>query len=435
MGYKLYFIYIITLLMASGAYAQLHDGDVVQSAATVTVDPTIDVQVIVDRNPRVQRMKVYKRGVEVGSYVVSTGRERFEFPGHGVDAYCTDTPLVTEELTPSHRLRELYRSNTWKHELKDANGRTIVDPSGVPMMEGSAMGFAMFFHQGVATHVAPPGSEGQLGTPASGGCVRMTACDAEELFDMVAVREAGSTAAFDRRNCGKDAYQYDTLNPNGDNRKDGTFTQNPMCKPVTNNVNVVDNGQNNIINIFQNGQRVQPNQPVALPDFCTDSKQWPVHHKNQRVVVSVVDSRPQAEQACVKSKCDVQMNQYKEDRKACLLNKLRPAFGAAVDSPSFNLQVSLEGVGADQSKAFRESCNVELEAKYKAQPMNPVCDANGVATLNGESAAPAEPVVTPPVIAPTPIRPPADIPVTTTPVNPGSDKYQRFLERMRQGRN
>lgn len=435
MGYKLYIIYIITLLMASGAYAQLHDGDAVQAAATVSIDPTIDVQVIVDRNPRVQQMKVYKRGVLSSTYTVSTGRERFEFPGHGTDAYCTDTPLVTEELTPAHRLRELYRSNTWKHELKDAQGRTILDPAGVPMMEGSAMGFAMFFHQGVATHVAPPGSEGQLGTPASGGCVRMTACDAEELFDMVAVRETGSNAAFNRSNCGKDAYQYDTVNPNGDQRQDGTFTQNPMCKPTSSTVNVVDNGHNNIINIFQNGQRQQPQPAVELPSFCTDSKQWPVHHKNQRVVVSVVDSRPQAEQACVKSKCDVQMNKYKADRKACLLNKMRPAFGAAVDSPNFNLSASLEGIGADQSKAFREACNIELEAQYKTTPMNPVCDASGVATLNGEGGSPAE-TVTPPVIAPAPLDPPAN---TTTPapapVNPGSEKYQRFLERMRQGGN
>jgi len=44
------------------------------------------------------------------------------------------------------------------------------------------MPYAIFFNGGIALHQAPKGTEGDLGTKASGGCVRLPGSLASDLF-------------------------------------------------------------------------------------------------------------------------------------------------------------------------------------------------------------------------------------------------------------
>ncbi|MBC7740577.1 MAG: L,D-transpeptidase [Bdellovibrionaceae bacterium] len=101
---------------------------------------------------------------------VSTGREKFEEgckPGQDPKAdhcsgraYWSTTPTGYFDVKA---LDERYFSKLWK----------------------TWMPFAVFFEAGIATHQAPAGTEGKLGSRASGGCVRMHPNDAPVIFKTV----------------------------------------------------------------------------------------------------------------------------------------------------------------------------------------------------------------------------------------------------------
>ncbi len=107
------------------------------------------------------------------SFPVSTGRERHE-------KYFTSTPTGLFELDP-HRFDRVHYSHTWG---------------------GAAMPYAMFLNAtlkgtqtGIALHSASS-HVAQLGSRASGGCVRLPPEKAAELFERFQAEEHGSVPVF-----------------------------------------------------------------------------------------------------------------------------------------------------------------------------------------------------------------------------------------------
>jgi hypothetical protein len=117
-----------------------------------------------------QTLRVYVNGVVSKITRISSGRETFEKGcSKGQDpkkdhcskrAYWSQTPTGYFDID---ELVENYFSNLWQ----------------------TWMPYAVFFESGIATHQAPGGTEGNLGSRASGGCVRMHPSMAPVLFAMV----------------------------------------------------------------------------------------------------------------------------------------------------------------------------------------------------------------------------------------------------------
>ena len=109
------------------------------------------------RGPTAQRMIVYKNGQKSATYVISTGREKWETSKSG-KRYFTRTP--TGWFTPKRFVKNHY-SQTWQ----------------------APMDYSIFFIGGIATHAAVKSSEKDLGKRASGGCVRLLRVQARDLFE------------------------------------------------------------------------------------------------------------------------------------------------------------------------------------------------------------------------------------------------------------
>ncbi|WP_413577428.1 L,D-transpeptidase [Bdellovibrio sp. HCB290] len=97
--------------------------------------------------PTAQQMQVMENGVLIANWLVSTGREKYEQAKSG-RWYWTVTPTGT--YSP-YKLVLKHYSYTWKAHME----------------------FAMFFNGGVAVHATTPDHYKELGTRASGGCVRL----------------------------------------------------------------------------------------------------------------------------------------------------------------------------------------------------------------------------------------------------------------------
>lgn len=123
-----------------------------------------------------QTLRLYVNGKLQLVTKVSTGREKFEggcAPGQdpklhhcSARAYWSTTPVGYFDVD---KLDQNYFSNLWK----------------------TWMPWAVFFEPGIATHQAPAGTEGKLGSRASGGCVRMHPNAAPIIFKTVQSTASG----------------------------------------------------------------------------------------------------------------------------------------------------------------------------------------------------------------------------------------------------
>jgi lipoprotein-anchoring transpeptidase ErfK/SrfK len=130
-----------------------------------------------------QTLRVYVNGKLNQITRISSGRETFEKGcAKGQDskkdhcsnrAYWSQTPAGYFDID---ELVENYFSNLWQ----------------------TWMPYAVFFDSGIATHQAPGGTEGNLGSRASGGCVRMHPSMAPVLFAMVKNAGKGLVPKFGR---------------------------------------------------------------------------------------------------------------------------------------------------------------------------------------------------------------------------------------------
>lgn len=125
-----------------------YEAEIVPAAA-----PTLVVKV----SKRDQRLWVYENGDLIGSWIVSTGTEAQKCPPSG-RCYRAHTP--TGDFTP-YRMHERYTSKLW-------NAR---------------MDYAVFIVGGIALHMTDHIE--QLGTRASGGCIRQQVENARLLFNLV----------------------------------------------------------------------------------------------------------------------------------------------------------------------------------------------------------------------------------------------------------
>lgn len=123
--------------------------------------------------PTAQRALVYYRGEYAATYLVSTGREKNEKAKSG-KRYFSSTP--TGWFSP-----------------------TFLSRNHVSSLWGARMPFAVFFNGGIATHAALPAYYKDLGTRASGGCVRFSTEEAQWVFDRVQGAGKGLVPQFNRR--------------------------------------------------------------------------------------------------------------------------------------------------------------------------------------------------------------------------------------------
>lgn len=124
------------------------------------------------KGPSAQTMKLYHRGNLLNTFKVSTGRERDELAKSG-RRYFSTTPTGFFAPTQTH---EKYWSNTWK----------------------AWMEYSVFFIGGIATHATTPDHYKELGTRASGGCVRLKKEYAKLFYDLVLREGKGDVPVFTR---------------------------------------------------------------------------------------------------------------------------------------------------------------------------------------------------------------------------------------------
>ena len=115
-----------------------------------------------------QTLKVYEYGQLINTQKVSTGRDAFERKGEHHSKRDSWTVTPTGYYTPT-TLTRLHKSSAYGGKFSWLTG-------------GTKMPFAIFFNGGIALHERPDGTEGKLGTKASGGCIRLPAGFAEDLF-------------------------------------------------------------------------------------------------------------------------------------------------------------------------------------------------------------------------------------------------------------
>lgn len=124
-----------------------------------------------DDGKEAQTIKVYEYGQLVRKELVSTGRDAFEKKGehHSKKDSWSITP--TGYYTPDW-LDKDHRSSNYGGIFSKIIG-------------GTKMPFSIFFNGPIALHEAPKGTEGALGSKASGGCIRLPETLAEDLFNRI----------------------------------------------------------------------------------------------------------------------------------------------------------------------------------------------------------------------------------------------------------
>ncbi len=134
-----------------------------------------DVVLVINKartGPTAQRLIAYYKGQRHGVFVVSTGRETPENAKSG-KSYFSSTP--TGWYSPT-RLVENHFSTLWQ----------------------AKMDYAVFFNGGIATHAALPPYFKQLGSRASGGCVRLLPDQARWIFNQISASGQGLVPQFSR---------------------------------------------------------------------------------------------------------------------------------------------------------------------------------------------------------------------------------------------
>jgi hypothetical protein len=147
-------------------YSEPVHWDRAENASERNLAPVVIIVNKAKRGATAQRMIVYKDGDEIYRLKVSSGRERHEVAKSG-RRYFTASP-GPGYYQPT-RITTRHFSNTWKTELK----------------------WVVFFNGGVAIHATSPDHYAELGSRASGGCIRLHADHAKTVFDLI--RDAGTS--------------------------------------------------------------------------------------------------------------------------------------------------------------------------------------------------------------------------------------------------
>jgi lipoprotein-anchoring transpeptidase ErfK/SrfK len=128
---------------------------------------TVHLQIVVHKAPVAENLEVILDGTTLYIWPTSTGRNQWETSPSG-EHYFTETKEGTFRI---FKMVENYWSVQWRAPMSDA----------------------MFFDAGNAIHGTTPDHYSQLGTPASGGCVRLDQANAATLWALVRKTGANHT--------------------------------------------------------------------------------------------------------------------------------------------------------------------------------------------------------------------------------------------------
>ncbi len=260
---------------------------------------TSDIRVVMDINPAVQKMTVYRGGNLAYTFPISSGRGTFDIPTNfNKSPDCSTTPIGSFQ---PQILREKNYSNTWLTR----------NPETGRYEDGALMGWSIFFNGGIAMHAAgteeasaalgpkPPGET----STGSGGCVRLFPWDARTLFDEM--------AACDRYEMARVCIEREVLLPSARaNQQNNTVAQAPRCLRAENRRKCAD-------------YTSAPDcSATARPGWCQDPFQYPVTRQQRNVSIQVMDSRPQAERDAANAKCRADEQTYNQRKAECIGSKI-----------------------------------------------------------------------------------------------------------------
>jgi lipoprotein-anchoring transpeptidase ErfK/SrfK len=136
------------------------------------VDVYAEFPVVIVVSKRSETATVYQNGHPIRSFLVSTGRERWETAKSGKQ-YFTTTP--TGWFAPKRYIRDHW-SSTWEAHME----------------------YSIFFNGGIALHATTPDHYRELGRKASGGCVRMTKTNAIWFWNLSLSEKTANVPYFTR---------------------------------------------------------------------------------------------------------------------------------------------------------------------------------------------------------------------------------------------
>jgi hypothetical protein len=129
-----------------------------------------------------QTIKVYEDGNLIIKDRVSTGRDDYETIGQHYSKKNIWAVTPTGYYTPLF-LDKNHKSDSFGSKWSWLHG-------------GVKMPYAIFFNEGIALHQAPKGTEGNLGTNASGGCVRISKNIASDIFSRIEETQGAKIPKF-----------------------------------------------------------------------------------------------------------------------------------------------------------------------------------------------------------------------------------------------
>lgn len=126
-----------------------------------------------------QSLRMFKNGELIFTTKVSTGREQWEKKKRAFWKHGPKNSYFSSTNTGYFRVQ-------WQ------------DPMHKSKLWGTYMPYASFFDGGIAIHQAPKGTEGALGSRASGGCVRASGQAAAYIFAQIQQVGRGLSPSFNR---------------------------------------------------------------------------------------------------------------------------------------------------------------------------------------------------------------------------------------------
>ncbi len=341
--------------------------EVTSAEETPANNDTSDIRVVMDINPAVQKMTVYRGGNLVYTFPISSGRGTFDIPTNfSMNPDCSTTPTGSFQ---AQTLRENHYSNTWLTR----------NPETGRYEDGALMKWSIFFAGGIAIHAAGtqeasaalgPKLPDQIST-GSGGCVRLFPWDARTLFDEI--------AACDRYETQRVCVDRELALPQARlSRQDSTVVQAPRCLRAEDRRKCADYSS------------APDCSNSARPGHCQDPGQFTVARQRRNFNVQVTDSRPQAEIDAANAKCRADEQTFNQRKAECIGSKI------GVD-PHANSAAYTQAYGAlTQTRKSEVSyqCNEQLynEAVVARGGTPTTAGPTSAGATNSAEAAPLSPV-------------------------------------------
>ncbi len=350
--------------------------EVTGAEETPAANDTSDIRVVMDINPAVQKMTVYRGGNLVYTFPISSGRGTFDIPTNfNMNPSCSTTPLSKPgDPYRAQTLREEHYSNTWLTR----------NPETGRYEDGALMRHSIFFSGGVAIHAAGtqeasqalgPKLPDQIGT-GSGGCVRLYPWDARTLFDEI--------AACDRYETERVCIEREvTLQSARTSRQDTSVIQVPRCLRFENRRRCVD---------YTSAPDCSNS---ARPGHCQDPKQYAVAQQRRNFNVQVTDSRPETSRKAELAKCEADRTIFNQRKAECIGSKI----GADPHASSAAYTQAYGALSQARKNEVSYQCNEQLYNEA-------VVARGGTPTTAGPTAAGATNSAEAPPLSPVPPRKP-----------------------------